>query len=51
MLPALRHPGFAGQQRRLPGTGSPSLVLVQRKPTGRKAAGEEREGSDRSDRP
>jgi poly-gamma-glutamate synthesis protein (capsule biosynthesis protein) len=24
MLPALRHPGFAGQQRRLDGTGNPS---------------------------
>ena len=28
MLPALRHPGSAGQQRRLPGTGSPSLATV-----------------------
>jgi len=26
MLTALRHPGSAGQQRRLPGTGSPELV-------------------------
>ena len=28
MLPARRHPGSAGQQRRLPGTGSPSLATV-----------------------
>ena len=28
MLPALRHPGSAGQQRRLPGTGIPSLATV-----------------------
>jgi len=42
MPAALRHPGFACRQARLPGMGSPELRVsssVFRKPTGRKAAG------------
>jgi len=35
MLAALRHPACAGQQRRLRGTGSPSLSSCASKPTGR----------------
>jgi len=30
MLATLRHPGFARQQGRLPGTGNPSLILRMR---------------------
>jgi len=37
MLTSLRHPGSARQQRRLPGTGSPSLARVWTPEAGRNA--------------